>query len=153
VIEPGHIDASIEAMCTLNTLGAEIAKIDGVVALTDITGFGLLGHLGEICDGSDISATIRFDRVPTLPNVEKYIALGCIPGGNKNNFASYGHTLGEMSEEQKILLCDPQTSGGLLSVVRKDSTDEFLELTSSAGLKLKPIGHTRARGKKSIEIE
>ncbi len=153
VIEPGHIDASIEAMCTLNTLGAEIAKIDGVVALTDVTGFGLLGHLGEICDGSDISATIRFDRVPKLPNVGKYIDLGCIPGGNKNNFASYGHTLGKMTEEQKILLCDPQTSGGLLSVVRKDSVGEFLALTTKTGLKLESIGQTRPRGEKSIEIE
>jgi len=153
VIEPGHIDASIEAMCMLNTIGAEIAKLDGVVALTDVTGFGLLGHLGEICDGSDISATIHYDRVPKLPHVEKYIALGCIPGGNKNNFTSYGHTLGKMSAEQKILLCDPQTSGGLLSIVRKDSIADFLALTSVAGLELKSIGHTHPRGEKSIQIE
>jgi len=153
VIEPGHIDASIEAMCTLNTIGAEIAKLDGVVALTDVTGFGLLGHLGEICDGSGISATIQYDRVPKLPNVVKYIDMGCIPGGNKNNFASYGHALGEMTDEQRILLCDPQTSGGLLSIVRKDAVADFLALTAEAGLDLEPIGHTRSRGDKSIEIE
>ena len=153
VIEPGHIDASIKTMCTLNTIGAEIAKLDGVVALTDVTGFGLLGHLGEICDGSGISATVHYNRVPKLPNVEKYIELGCIPGGNKNNFASYGHTLGEMTDEQRILLCDPQTSGGLLSIVRKDAVAEFLTLTAEAGLALEPIGHTRPRGDKSIEIE
>ena len=153
VIEPGHIDASIEAMCTLNTLGAEIAKLDGVVALTDVTGFGLLGHLGEICDGSGISSTIHYDRVPKLPHVENYLAQGCIPGGNVNNFKSYGHTLGEMTDEQRGILCDPQTSGGLLSIVRKDAVDEFLALTTEAGLDLEPIGHTRPRGKKSIEIE
>ncbi len=153
VIEPGHIDASIEAMCTLNTIGAEIAKLDGVVALTDVTGFGLLGHLGEICDGSGISATIEFDRVPKLPNIGKYIALGCIPGGNRNNFASYGHTLGEMTEEQKILLCDPQTSGGLLSIVRKNAVADFLSLTTEADLDLEPIGHTREQGEKLIEIK
>lgn len=152
-IESGHIDPSVEAMCTLNTIGAEIAKIDGVVALTDVTGFGLLGHLGEICDGSDISATIYFDRVPQLPNVGKYIELGCIPGGNRNNFASYGHTVGEMTEAQQCLLCDPQTSGGLLSIVRKSAVDEFLTLTSNAGLELRSIGQTRSRDEKLIEIE
>ena len=153
VIEPGHIDPSIEAMCTLNKLGAEIAKIDGVVALTDVTGFALLGHLGEICDGSGISATVCYDRVPKLPNVGKYIAQGCIPGGNRTNFASYGHTLGAMPEEQKILLCDPQTSGGLLCIVRKKAVPAFLALTASAGLDLEPIGRTRAQGEKLIEIE
>lgn len=153
VIEPGHIDASIEAMCTLNTLGAEIAQLEGVVALTDVTGFGLLGHLGEICEGSAISATIHYDRVPQLPNVGKYIDLGCIPGGNKNNFASYGHTLGEMTDEQKTLLCDPQTSGGLLAIVQKPTIADFLALTTEAGLDLDPIGRTRPQGEKLIEIK
>ncbi len=153
VIEPGHIDPSIEAMCTLNTIGVEMAQLDGVVALTDVTGFGLLGHLGEICDGSDISATLQYDRVPKLPNVSNYIELGCIPGGNRTNFQSYGHTLGAMTEAQKILLCDPQTSGGLLAIVRKDAVADFLALTAEAGLELEPIGQTHERGEKSIEIE
>jgi len=153
VVEPGHLEASIEAMCTLNTLGAEIAKLDGVVALTDVTGFGLLGHLGEICDGSGISATIQYSCVPKLPNVENYLAQGCIPGGNVNNFKSYGHTLGEMTDEQRGILCDPQTSGGLLSIVRKSAVADFLELTAGARLELEPIGKTRPRGEKSIEID
>lgn len=152
VIETGHIDASIETMCTLNKLGAAIAKLDGVTALTDVTGFGLLGHLGEICDGSGISATIQYSRVPKLPNVEHYLAQGCIPGGNVNNFKSYGHTIGEMTEEQRGILCDPQTSGGLLAVVRKSAVGDFLELTAEKGLDLEPIGQTRPRGDKSIEI-
>jgi selenide,water dikinase len=152
-IEPGHIDASVEAMCTLNKLGSEIAKLEGVVALTDVTGFGLLGHLTEICEGSDISATLQYGKVPLLPNIKKYIELGCIPGGNRNNFSSYGHLIGDMTEEQKCVLCDPQTSGGLLSIVRKSAVDEFLALTSSAGLELKSIGQTRPRGEKLIEIE
>jgi len=153
VIESGHIDASIETMCTLNKLGTEIAKLDGVTALTDVTGFGLLGHLGEICDGSGISATIQYDRVPKLPNVEHYLTQGCIPGGNVNNFKSYGHTIGDMTAEQRGILCDPQTSGGLLSIVRKSAVADFLALTAKAGLDLKPIGQTRLRSEKSIEIE
>ena len=151
-IEPGHIEPSIEAMCTLNKIGAEIARLDGVVALTDVTGFGLLGHLGEICDGSGISATIQFDRVKKLPNIGNYLAMGCIPGGSKNNFKSYGHTVGALTDEQRGILCDPQTSGGLLCVVRPDGLDAFLELTAAAGLNLESIGQTREQGDKLIEV-
>ena len=153
VIEPSDIEPAIQAMCTLNKIGAELAQIEGVVALTDVTGFALLGHLGEICEGSNISATLQYNRVPKLPKVEKYLAMGCIPGGNKNNFKSYGHAIGEMSDEQRGILCDPQTSGGLLAIVRKDATDEFLKITATAGLQLESIGQTRVKGNKRIEIE
>jgi selenide,water dikinase len=149
-IEPGHIEPSIASMCTLNTIGAEIARLDGVVALTDVTGFGLLGHLGEICEGSDVSATLQFDRVQKLPNVGNY--LDCIPGGSKNNFKSYGHTVGTLTDEQRVILCDPQTSGGLLCVVKPDGIADFLQLTAAAGLTLESIGQTRARGDKLIEV-
>jgi selenide,water dikinase len=152
VIQPGHIEPSIEAMCTLNKIGNELAKLDGVTALTDVTGFGLLGHLGEICDGSGISATLHYNSVPRLPHAEHYLSLGCVPGGNINNFKSYGHTIGEMTEAQRGILCDPQTSGGLLAIVRKSTVADFLMLTGEAGLDLKPIGQTRPRGEKSIEV-
>ena len=152
VIEPGHIEPSIEAMCTLNDIGAEIAKLECVTAMTDVTGFGLLGHLGEICEGSSISAVIRYSRVPRLPNVEPYLAQGCIPGGSINNFKSYGHAVGDMTDEQRGILCDPQTSGGLLAIVRKSAVDDFTDLTAKAGLDLESIGHTHPQGEKLIEI-
>jgi len=151
-IEPGHIEPSIAAMCTLNKIGAEISMLNGVVALTDVTGFGLLGHLGEICDASGISATLQFNRVQQLPNIKNYLAMGCIPGGSKNNFKSYGHTVGDMTDEQRGILCDPQTSGGLLCVVKPEAVDAFLELTATAGLTLESIGQTRVRGDKLIEV-
>lgn len=141
-IEPGHIDIAIETMCTLNKIGAEISALSGVVALTDVTGFGLLGHLTEICEGSQISATIDYKAVPLLPNTLKYLALDCISGGTKNNYKSYGPKIGTMSHEQRYVLCDAQTSGGLLAVVRKDTVDAFLKITTNAGLDLSPIGVT-----------
>lgn len=150
-IAPGHIEPSIESMCTLNTIGTEIARLDGVVALTDVTGFGLLGHLGEICEGSGISATLQFERVKTFPNIGNY--LDCVPGGSKNNFKSYGHTVGEMTDEQRVILCDPQTSGGLLCIVRPDGVDAFLELTASAGLTLDSIGQTGIQTDKLVYVE
>lgn len=152
-IEDGHIEPAIEAMCTLNKVGYELSRLKGVVALTDVTGFGLLGHLSEICEGSNISATIEYNKVPLLPNVKKYLNLGCIPGGTRNNFKSYGHKLSPMSEEQQHILCDAQTSGGLLIIVEDDSISAFLTMTKKAGLDLNPIGKTTKSTKPLITIQ
>ncbi len=141
-IEEGHINPAIEAMTTLNKVGYRFAKLEGVIAMTDVTGFGLLGHLSEICESSHIGATIMFDKVPLLPNTEKYRLLGCIPGGAKKNFASYGHKISPMSEQEREILCDAQTSGGLLVMVKKENVDNFLEVAKEEGLLLESIGQT-----------
>ncbi len=151
-ISESDIDVAIDAMCTLNKIGAEVSKLEGVTALTDVTGFGLLGHLSEICEGSDISATIRFDDVPILPNVKKYLAMECVPGGTRRNFESYGHKIGPMDPQQQDILCDAQTSGGLLCAVRKDALDDFFAITESVGLELSPIGETTTRSEHLIEV-
>ena len=151
-ITEGDIQVAIDAMCTLNKIGAEISALEGVTALTDVTGFGLLGHLTEICDGSDISAIVRFDDVPLLDNVRNYLAMECVPGGTRRNFESYGHKIGPMTPEQQDILCDAQTSGGLLCAVRKESVDEFLAITEAAGLQLHSIGQTVSRGQYSVEV-
>ena len=96
-------------MCQLNSAGAEFAKLPAVTAMTDVTGFGLMGHLTELCQGSGLQAKVIFDAVPTLAKVEHYLALGCTPGGTQRNFESYGHLLGKMSEQRRMILCDPQT--------------------------------------------
>lgn len=152
VIEEGHIDVAIDAMCSLNKIGSVISKLEGVTAITDVTGFGLLGHLTEICEGSGISAKINFKAVPLLQNVEKYLEMGCVPGGTKRNFESYGHHISPMSNKQQDLLCDAQTSGGLLCAVKRDSVDAFLEITKNAGLDLAPIGETVPKAKYLVEV-
>ena len=152
-IEMGEMEPAIEAMTTLNKIGAELAPLESVVAMTDVTGFGLLGHLSEICEGSEIGATVWFDKVPLLHNVEKYRQLGCIPGGARKNFLSYGDKISEMTEQQREILCDAQTSGGLLIVVKKEGLDIFLEITEKAGLKLEPIGETHAQGEYLIGVQ
>ena len=151
-IQKDDINIAIDAMCQLNKIGADISKLEGVSAITDVTGFGLLGHLSEICEGSDISATVIYESVPLLKNVKKYLDMGCVPGGTRRNFDSYGHKIGAMTLEQENILCDAQTSGGLLCVVRKDTVEEFLALTSAAGLDLTPIGTTHKRGEFLIEV-
>jgi len=151
-IAPGDIDPAVEAMCTLNKIGGEISQLEGVTAITDVTGFGLLGHLTEICEGSNISASIRFEDVPLLPKVKEYWAMECVPGGTRRNFESYGHNIGPMNPEQQDILCDAQTSGGLLCAVRKSSIVEFLAITKSVGLDLQSIGETLPRGEYLVEV-
>ena len=151
-IAPGDIAPAVEAMCTLNRIGAEISALEGVTAITDVTGFGLLGHLTEICEGSNISAVLRFEDVPLLPKVKAYLAMECVPGGTRRNFESYGHKISAMNPEQQDILCDAQTSGGLLCAVRKESVEAFLALTGEAGLALKSIGETVARGEHLVEV-
>ncbi len=151
-IAKDEINVAIEAMCTLNKIGADIAKLEGVMALTDVTGFGLLGHLSEICESSGVSARVRFDDVPVLPNVKKYLKMGCVPGGTRRNFESYGHHLSPMHADQQDILCDAQTSGGLLCVVKKENVPEFLSLCAENGLDLNSIGETIAPLKYLIEV-
>ena len=140
VLKSEHSRIAIETMLQLNKPGAEIAKLPYVTAMTDVTGFGLMGHLTEICEGSNLHAVVNYDAVPKLPEVENYISLDCSPGGAQRNFDSYGHHLGEMSELQKKILCDPQTSGGLLVAVEKNSSDDFISFARKFDLELLPLG-------------
>ncbi|UFS62557.1 selenide, water dikinase SelD [Sulfurimonas sp. HSL-3221] len=151
-IAEGDIDPAVEAMTTLNAIGAAIAHMEGVTAVTDVTGFGLLGHLAEMVEGSGIGAVVRFDDVPLLPKVKEYLAMECVPGGTRRNFQSYGHKVGPMTPEQQDILCDAQTSGGLLCAVRKEAVADFLALAEAEGLHLKSIGQTVERGAHLIDV-
>ena len=136
--EHGHI--ARDAMCTLNKIGNDLSALGGVSAITDVTGFGLLGHLLEICEGSNVQATLNIDSLPLLPHVEEYRQQDCIPGGTHRNYDSYGDKATAITEEQKQILCDPQTSGGLLVAVDPDAEGEFHAVAERFGLKLDAIG-------------
>lgn len=131
---------SIDTMCQLNNIGSKLAKINGINAITDVTGFGLGGHLLEVCLGSKVSAIINYDKVPILPNIKHYLADGCLPGGAKRNFESYGHHISTMTSEVQSIICDPQTSGGLLIMVAEKSQSDFLKLMQTENLNLTSIG-------------
>ncbi|WP_144211899.1 selenide, water dikinase SelD [Shewanella donghaensis] len=122
---------AINAMCQLNKVGQDIAAITGVNALTDVTGFGLAGHLIEVCQGGNVSANLSFNSIPLLAQAMHYLNLGCTPGGTQRNFESYQQYLPEMSEQQQAILCDPQTSGGLLISVSPDSEQQLIALLNS----------------------
>lgn len=148
-------DAQIapNSMMQLNKIGQKLAKIKGVKAMTDVTGFGLLGHLTEMCQGSDLSAEINFDQIPFLPNVQHYIDQNSIPGGTTRNWKSYGEFIELASENQKAILCDPQTSGGLLIAVTPESTAEVEALLLAENLYAKVIGELGAKSKNNITVK
>ncbi|WP_367299117.1 selenide, water dikinase SelD [Hafnia alvei] len=154
-LRPEHQGVATETMCQLNKPGADFADIAGVTAMTDVTGFGLLGHLSEICQGSGLQATIWFDQIPKLPDVESYINEGCVPGGTGRNFESYGHLVGEMTDLQRQLLCDPQTSGGLLLAVLPEAEAQIQDVANRFGLTLTAIGelHPRQSEQPLIEVQ
>lgn len=154
-LRPEHHGVATETMCQLNKPGADFADIAGVTAMTDVTGFGLLGHLSEICQGSGLQATIWFDQIPKLPDVESYINEGCVPGGTGRNFESYGHLVGEMTDLQRKLLCDPQTSGGLLLAVLPEAEAQIQDVANRFGLTLTAIGelHPRQPEQPLIEVQ
>ena len=139
-------------MCTLNKPGSRFGKLDGVTAMTDVTGFGLLGHLVEMADGSQLTARIQYDRVPSLPGVEYYLEQGCVPGGTLRNFDSYASKLGRLQELHKLVLCDPQTSGGLLVAVTPQGNTGFLAVAAELGLNLEPIGELVERQTHAVEV-
>jgi selenide,water dikinase len=149
---PEHSHLAPEVMKTLNDIGQKFATLSSVSAMTDVTGFALLGHLIEMCQGSDVAAVIDFNQVPQLDFVDEYIDQGCIPGGCERNFASYGHDVGNLSEKQKNLLCDPQTSGGLLVAVQPKGKKAFEALCQANGLALSPIGAIVAKTTPTVSV-
>ena len=140
LLAPGHEGVARDSMCRLNRIGLDLGALPGVQAMTDVTGFGLLGHLVELCQGSGVSARLDYPSLPLLPHVEAYRAQGCVPGGCRRNFDSYGHRISPLPKERVEILCDPQTSGGLLVAVLPEAEEAVREAGRRYGLELAPIG-------------
>jgi len=140
VLESADAGVATQTMCQLNSVGTAIGKIEGIHAMTDVTGFGLAGHLVELCEGSDVRAVLSRPLIPTLPNVGCYITKGCIPGGAGRNFSAYGSRIDPTDHETQTLLSDPQTSGGLLIAVAPDSVVELHQCLEQAGITGTQIG-------------
>jgi selenide,water dikinase len=115
--------AMIQSTTKLNTAGKDLAKLAGVHAMTDVTGFGLLGHAREMARGANVEIQINMQALPFLPQVETLAAQGYITGASARNWAGYQQDIlldSNISDVQKALLCDPQTSGGLLVACAAD---------------------------------
>jgi selenide, water dikinase len=132
-----------------------LAKMAGVHALTDVTGFGLLGHTLELARGAGLTARLTMSQIPLLPNVQQLAEAGCITGASGRNWDAYGHQVqlaAAMTPVQQALLCDPQTSGGLLVACDKASVPEVLALFRQQGFADAAVIGEMAAGVAGIEV-
>jgi selenide,water dikinase len=140
-LKKGRLDdagykAMIESTTKLNTPGTRLGQLEAVHALTDVTGFGLLGHLLEIAKGSALSAKVRWSDVPLLPGVLDFAAEGLVTGASGRNWGGYSDRVqlnASLGETQKAVLTDPQTSGGLLVACAPEACDEVLRIFRDEG--------------------
>ncbi|HSJ98843.1 MAG TPA: selenide, water dikinase SelD [Myxococcota bacterium] len=160
-LKKGRLDdagyaAMIAATTQLNTPGPRLAELDGVRALTDVTGFGLLGHLLEIAKGSGAGARIDWKSVPLLPQALEFAREGIVTGASGRNWGGYGErvTLGAgLGETERAVLSDPQTSGGLLVACDPDATDEVLEIFRAEGFGQAAVIGEMVNGEPRIQVD
>ena len=159
LLKEEHLQMMINQMTTLNKVGEELGKIKGVTAMTDVTGFGLFGHLIEMADGSGLSAEIYYDKIPVADGVKEYISQRIFPDATTRNWSSYSDKIkfekGVNVMEAFTLLPDPQTNGGLLISVKESAKDEVIGLFKERGLEkfIEPIGKFISKGEKMIEVK
>ena len=153
-LKPEHSQIARDNMVKLNKAGSAFANLTYVKAMTDVTGFGLLGHLSEMCEASNTAAIVNFDKVPFLDKdiLDYYLNEKCIPGGTHRNWSSYGHKIAPLSEHRRFLLADPQTSGGLLVAVEKGEEAAFLAEARKLGMELNALGCMKERGEYLVMV-
>ena len=147
--------AMIANTTKLNKPGMALSKLDGVHALTDVTGFGLLGHLLELARGAKLGAKLNMQSIPLLPNVQHLAEQGCITGASGRNWGAYGHDVSlaaTITPVQRALLSDPQTSGGLLVACDPASVDEVLALFHHEGFADAQVIGEMVNGAAKVEV-
>ena len=147
-----HQRIAPESMMKLNKIGEVFATLPYVKAMTDVTGFGLLGHLTEMCEGSGLSAKLEYNKIPVFAEALHYIELGAVPGGTHRNWDSYGSKIKLHNDAHKLILADPQTSGGLLVAVARGYEKEFKTIAQTNGLTLQHFGELVAQNDILIEV-
>jgi selenide,water dikinase len=162
VLDDAGYQSMIGLTTKLNKPGALLAQRAGVHAMTDVTGFGLAGHLLEVARGSGLTARLHWSAVPRVAGVEQLIEQGCLTGASERNWAAYGPDVAlaaDLPATAKTLLTDPQTSGGLLISCAKDQTSGLLRLLKSEGFEqaavigelVKPLPQATSKAKLSVE--
>ncbi len=154
-VKPEDLELARRSMISLNKIGEALGALPYVHAMTDVTGFGLLGHLREMAEASGLQAEIYFDKVPLLDRelIHHYLDQSCIPGGTHRNWKSYGHAVGEITERQRHILCDPQTSGGLLVSVAAEELKAFQSFMDQQGFSdIEPLGRMQPSDGGEVQI-
>jgi selenide,water dikinase len=158
MLKEEHEPLLISQMTQLNKLGEQLGKVKGVTAMTDVTGFGLAGHLVEMADGSDLSAELSYSAIQVLDGVKEYLAQRIVPDATYRNWNGYNKKIsfGEGVDvmEAFSLLPDPQTNGGLLIAVQPDAKEEIVRLLQQSGhtAAIEPIGRMVSRQDKAVIV-
>jgi selenide,water dikinase len=137
LVSDEHFTSLLQQLTQLNSIGEKFGTISGVHAMTDITGFGLLGHLAEMAEGSGLTAEIFYDKLPILDGAKEYLAKKVVPGATNRNWNSISNKVSfdnaARQQEGMQLLCDPQTNGGLLVSVSEDAVEEVKAILAQYG--------------------
>ena len=151
--KPPDLEEATRWMTMLNRGAADAMTAVGVSAATDVTGYGFIGHLLEICAGSGVGAVIDVGSVPVLPGAREYLAQGFRPGGTMRNVKGFRDRVSStVPEEEYVLLCDAQTSGGLLIAVAPDKAEALEERMRQGGLFYAKVGRTTAERPGSVTL-
>jgi selenide,water dikinase len=153
IIQAAQMEEAIQWMCTLNTIGEKLGEMPSVKAMTDVTGFGLLGHLLEMCEGSQLSASIAYEKVPLMKGVKDFLFPFLVPQGCNRNWDAYKEQVSLSDENQRLILADPQTSGGLLIAVEAAAAKEMEAIAAQWQVPLTLIGEMTERREKAIYVQ
>ncbi len=153
LLSPAGYDEMMRWTTKLNVTGAQLTQMDGVHAVTDVTGFGLAGHLLEICRGSKLAATVEFDRLPMLAEAVRHVQAGIATGASTRNWSGYGESvaIGGAEWRQKMIT-DPQTSGGLLVACAPECADEVLAAFRADGFDQAAVIGRMAAGEPKLTV-
>jgi selenide,water dikinase len=143
---------AIRWMTELNQVGEKIGELSYVTAMTDVTGFGVLGHLLEVCEGSNTSAEIFYDKVPLMHNLKTYTSRMIYPDNTMRNWQSFEKKVSGIGAESLLTLCDPQTNGGLLVCVEEVAAQNFAFFLQENGISANQIGRMEKRKEITIHI-
>lgn len=150
---PDDFNEAIQVMTRLNDIGMVLGELPYITAMTDVTGFGLLGHLLEVCEGSNLTAEIEYSKIPMLSNIAHYTSKMIYPDNTMRNWQSYDKKVSGIGSESLLTLCDPQTSGGLLVCVDHDYAHEFYKRMDERGMPLEPFGRLTEKQPHRIVIK
>ena len=153
LVTPEDMIQCISYMSQLNSIGAELGSLNYVHALTDVTGFGLLGHLIEMCEVSSLSAELYYNDIPLMDHVKELSAKFIYADNTMRNWKGYESKVEGISGESLLTLCDPQTSGGLLIAISAERAEELSSLLTSNNLPVVQIGEMTARQSKTVYLK
>ncbi|MCE3279095.1 MAG: selenide, water dikinase SelD [Bacteroidetes bacterium] len=154
LLREDHVGIAAKQMMNLNKSGEKFGKLDYVTAMTDVTGFGLLGHLIEMAEGANLTVELDYAKVPMINDLAFYISQMCVPDNSFRNWSGYDPKVSGITGDSLLTLCDPQTNGGLLVTIKPEFKTDFEAVLKGEGMNefAQPIGVMNKKSEKVVVI-